>query len=124
MPTRYGPAIVMALIIGSAIMLDDVLMFNLYEEHHAPMKHAHMQQETIFEIIDDGSVEAHQVIVKVQDGDDNTSGEAIELAIKTAIETAANEGRKLSPEELDAVIKAAIGDQHIEQMDISIEINE
>lgn len=124
MPTRYGPAIVMALIIGSAIMLDDVLMFNLHEEHHAPMKHAHMQQETIFEIIDDGSVEAHQVIVKVQDGDDNTSGEAIELAIKTAIETAANEGRKLSPEELDAVIKAAIGDQHIEQMDISIEINE
>ncbi len=124
MPTRYGPAIVMALIIGSAIMLDDVLMFNLYEEHHAPMKHAHMQQETIFEIIDDGSVEAHQVIVKVQDGDDNTSGEAIELAIKTAIKTAANEGRKLSPEELDAVIKAAIGDQHIEQMDISIEINE
>ena len=124
MPTRYDPAIVMALIIGSAIMLDDVLMFNLYEEHHAPMKHAHMQQETIFEIIDDGSVEAHQVIVKVQDGDDNTSGEAIELAIKTAIKTAANEGRKLSPEELDAVIKAAIGDQHIEQMDISIEINE
>ena len=124
MPTRYGPAIVMAIIIGSAIMLDDVLMFNLHEEHHAPMKHAHMQQETIFEIIDDGSVEAHQVIVKVQDGDDNTSGEAIELAIKTAIETAANEGRKLSPEELDAVIKAAIGDQHTEQLDITIEINE
>ena len=124
MPTRYGPAIVMALIIGSAIMLDDVLMFNLHEEHHAPMKHAHMQQETIFEIIDDGSVEAHQVIVKVQDGDDNTSGEAIELAIKTAIETAANEGRKLSPEELDAVIKAAIGDQHTDQLDITIESNE
>ena len=124
MPTRYGPAVVMALIIGSAIMLDDVLMFNLYEEHHAPMKHAHMQQETIFEIIDDGSVEAHQVIVKVHDGDDETSSEAIELAIKTAIETAANEGRKLSPEELDASIKAAIDDQHTEQLDITIESNE
>ena len=124
MPTRYGPAVVMALIIGSAIMLDDVLMFNLHEEHHAPMKHAHMQQETIFEIIDDGSVAAHQVIVKVHDGDGNTSGEAIELAIKTAIETAANEGRKPSPDELDAVIKAAIGDQHTEQLDITIEINE
>ena len=124
MPTRYGPAVVMALIIGSAIMLDDVLMFNLHEEHHAPMKHAHMQQETIFEIIDDGSVEAHQVIVKVHDGDDETSSEAIELAIKTAIETAANEGRKLSPEELDASIKAAIDDQHTEQLDITIESNE
>ena len=124
MPTRYGPAVVMALIIGSAIMLDDVLMFNLHGEHRAPMKHAQMQQETIFEIIDDGSVEAHQVIVKVHDGDDETSSEDIELAIKTAIETAANEGRKLSPEELDASIKAAIDDQHTEQLDITIEINE
>ena len=124
MPTRYGPAVVMALIIGSAIMLDDVLMFYLHGEHRAPMKHAQMQQETIFEIIDDGSVEAHQVIVKVHDGDDETSSEAIELAIKTAIETAANEGRKLSPEELDASIKAAIGDQHTEQLDITIEISE
>ena len=124
MPTRYGPAVVMALIIGSAIMLDDVLMFYLHGEHRAPMKHAQMQQETIFEIIDDGSVEAHQVIVKVHDGDDETSSEAIELAIKTAIETAANEGRKLSPEELDASIKAAIGDQHTDQLDITIEINE
>ena len=124
MPTRYGPAIVMAVIIGSAIMLDDVLMFNLHGEHHAPMKHAQMERETIFEIVDDGAVEAHQVIVKVHDGDGETSSEAIELAIKTAIETAANEGRKLSPEELDAVIKAAIGDQHTEQLDITIEINE
>lgn len=124
MPTRYGPAIVMALIIGSAIMLDDVLMFNLHEEHHAPMEHAKMQRETIFEIVDDEAVEAHQVIVKVHDGDGETSSEAIELAIKTAIETAENEGRKLSPEELDAVIKAAIGDQHTEQLDITIEINE
>lgn len=124
MPTRYGPAIVMALIIGSAIMLDDVLMFNLHEEHHAPMEHAQMQRETIFEIVDDEAVEAHQVIVKVHDGDGETSSEAIELAIKTAIETAENEGRKLSPEELDAVIKAAIGDQHTEQLDITIEINE
>ena len=124
MPTRYGPAIVMALIIGSAIMLDDVLMFNLHEEHHAPMEHAQMQRETIFEILDDEAVEAHQVIVNVHDGDGETSSEAIELAIKTAIETAANEGRKLSPEELDAVIKAAIGDQHTEQLDITIEINE
>jgi len=114
----------MALIIGSAIMLDDVLMLNLHEEHHAPMKHAQMQRETIFEIVDDEAVEAHQVIVKVHDGDGETSSEAIELAIKTAIETAANEGRKLSPEELDAVIKAAIGDQHTEQLDITIEINE
>ena len=56
MPTRYGPAIVMALIIGSAIMLDDVLMFNLYGQHHAPTKHAQMQQETIFEIVDDLSL--------------------------------------------------------------------
>ena len=124
MPTRYGPAIVMALIIGSAVVLDDVLMFNLHEEHHAPMEHAQMQRETIFEIVDDEAVEAHQVIVKVHDGDGETSSEAIELAIKTAIETAANEGRKLSPEELDAVIKAAIGDQHTEQLDITIEINE
>ena len=124
MPTRYGPAIVMALIIGSAIMLDDVLMFNLHEEHHAPMEHAQMQRETIFEIVDDEAVEAHQVVVKVHDGDGETSSEAIELAIKTAIETAANEGRKLSPEKLDAVIKAAIGDQHTEQLDITIEINE
>ena len=124
MPTRYGPAVVMALIIGSAIMLDDVLMFNLHGEHHAPMKHAQMQQETIFEIVGDPAVEAHQVIVKVHDGDGNTSSEVIELAIKSAVATAANEGRKLSPEELDAVIKAAIDDQHIEQMDISIEINE
>ena len=124
MPTRYGPAIVMALIIGSAIMLDDVLMFNLHEEHHAPMEHAQMQRETIFEIVDDEAVEAHQVIVKVHDGDGETSSEAIELAIKTAIETAENEGRKLSPQELDAVIKAAIGDQHTEQLDITIEINE
>ena len=124
MPTRYGPAIVMALIIGSAIMFDDILMFNLHGEHHAPMKHAQMQQEAIFEIVDDGAVEAHQVIVKVHDGDDETSSEAIELAIKTAIETAANEGRKLSPEELDASIKAAIDDQHTEQLDITIEINE
>lgn len=124
MPTRYGPAIVMALIIGSAVVLDDVLMFNLHEEHHAPMEHAQMQRETIFEIVDDEAVEAHQVIVKVHDGDGETSSEAIELAIKTAIETAENEGRKLSPEELDAVIKAAIGDQHTEQLDITIEINE
>ena len=124
MPTRYGPAIVMALIIGSAVVLDDILMFNLHEEHHAPMEHAQMQRETIFEIVDDEAVEAHQVIVKVHDGDGETSSEAIELAIKTAIETAANEGRKLSPEELDAVIKAAIGDQHTEQLDITIEINE
>ena len=124
MPTRYGPAIVMALIIGSAIIFDDILMFNLHGEHHAPMKHAQMQQEAIFEIVDDGAVEAHQVIVKVHDGDDETSSEAIELAIKTAIETAANEGRKLSPEELDASIKAAIDDQHTEQLDITIEINE
>lgn len=124
MPTRYGPAIVMALIIGSAIMLDDVLMFNLHEEHHAPIEHAQMQRETIFEIVDDEAVEAHQVIFKVHDGDGETSSEAIELAIKTAIETAENEGRKLSPQELDAVIKAAIGDQHTEQLDITIEINE
>ena len=124
MPTRYGPEVVMALIIGSAIMLDDVLMFNLHEEHHAPMEHAQMQRETIFEIVDDEAVEAHQVIVKVHDGDGETSSAAIELAIKTAIETAANEGRKPSPDELDAVIKAAIGDQHTEQLDINIEINE
>ncbi|MEL0191756.1 MAG: hypothetical protein VW865_05715 [Halieaceae bacterium] len=124
MPTRYGPAVVMALIIGSAIMLDDVLMFNLHGEHHAPMKHAQMQREKVFEIVDDGAVEAHQVIVKVHDGDGETSSEAIELAIKTAIETAANEGRKPSPDELDAVIKAAISDQHTEQLDINIEINE
>ena len=124
MPTRYGPAIVMALIIGSAIMLDDVLMFNLHGEHHAPMKHAKMEQKTIFEIVDDGAVEAHQVIVKVHEGDGETSSEAIEMAIKTAIEAAANEGRKLSPEELDASIKAAIDDQHTEQLDITIEINE
>ena len=44
MPTRYGPAIAMGLIIGSAIMLDDVLMFNLHGEHHAPMRYAQMQQ--------------------------------------------------------------------------------
>jgi len=105
-------------------MLDDVLMFNLHGEHNAPMKHAQMQQETIFESVDDEAVKTHKVIIKVNDGDGDTSSEAIELAIKTAIETAAQEGRRLSPEELDQVIQAATGDINAEEIDINIDISE
>jgi hypothetical protein len=158
---QYGPALVVGLLIGGAILLDDVITPR--HPHPAMMIEAHdmgptpmIRKEMRVGIPGDEDMSPHKKIWIQKSGDDviemSEEMEIIVLAddsdatddvtlvevhvdgesksdlgntVKAIVEKARAEGRKPSPEELRAAIRAAMGSgNEPKSVDVEIQIEE
>ena len=133
MLNHYGPTIILGLMISSAIILDDLIIVSMHGEHHPAMKQVHLithkaaqgHAEEAPEIKEHKttSPDARRLVVRVNGDDADFPVEAIEQAIRTAIDTAEKAGRAPTPEEFDEAIQSATHGFDAETLDIDIEID-
>ena len=133
MLNHYGPTIILGLMISSAIILDDFIIVSMHGEHHPAMKQVHLithkaaqgHAEEAPEIKEHKttSPDARRLVVRVNGDDADFPVEAIEQAIRTAIDTAEKAGRAPTPEEFDEAIQSATHGFDAETLDIDIEID-
>lgn len=148
MQNLYGPAAVLGLIIGAAIIADD---FIRPHPHHPPMSlptgHAlpspsnaehkvwvmkqdgdsdvAMHRDVRIIMDDESEGVAHEktiVMVKVEDDelDANASGEALAVAIREVVDAARAEGREPTEEEITAAVTAVSGESS--QIEVEVDV--
>lgn len=127
MLNHYGPTIILGLMISSAIILDDFIIVSMHGEHHPAMKHKAAQghAEEALEIKEHKttSPDAQRLVIRVNGEDADFPVEAVEQAIRSAIDTAEKAGRAPTPEELDEAIQSATHRLDAKDLDIDIEID-
>ena len=140
MSQPYGPAIVLGVIIGGAILIDD---------HMTPPGDCTMAEHTV-ELrrnVPDGTSAApgqavagmkrHKVVMALDSGHDHSAHGVVDVVVTTddngldidlpavvgaAIAKAEAEGRELTPQELAAALDEALGDTAVQDIDINIEL--
>ena len=150
MQSGYGPAVVLGVLIGGAILLDDVItperdsppprmaMFHHGngevdlktlgedEDHKVwviktdeASEHEIHQEVTIQLESDDETAESEELMISVSiDADDKPAGD-VAAAVAKVVETARAEGREPTEAEIDAEVRAAIG--QVDDIDIEIQ---
>lgn len=142
MLNQYGPAVVLGLLIGGAIIADDFIrphpphrgmaMPELPGADHKvwvmkgePNGNTELHKE-IRIVMEDERSDANQerVMVMVNVDDDNAdhkaTGSALADAIKAVVDAARSEGREPTEAEIEAAVRAIAGDS--EQVDITIDV--
>ena len=138
---QYGPALVVGLLIGGAILLDDVITPR--HPHPAMMIEAHdmgPHKKVWIQKSGDGVIEKSEemeIIVLADDGDASKEVTLVEVrvdgesksdlgnTVKAIVEKARAEGKKPSPEELRAAIRDAVGNRNeSKSVDVDIQIEE
>ena len=138
---QYGPALVVGLLIGGAILLDDVITPR--HPHPAMMIEAHdmgPHKKVWIQKSGDGVIEKSEemeIIVLADDGDASKEVTLVEVrvdgesksdlgnTVKAIVEKARAEGKKPSPEELRAAIRDAVGNRNeSKSVDVDIHIEE
>ena len=138
---EYGPALVVGLLIGGAILLDDVITPR--HPHPAMMIEAHdmgPHKKVWIQKSGDGVIEKSEemeIIVLADDGDASKEVTLVEVrvdgesksdlgnTVKAIVEKARAEGKKPSPEELRAAIRDAVGNRNeSKSVDVDIHIEE
>lgn len=133
MLNHYGPTIILGLMISSAIILDDFIIVSMHGEHHPAMKQVHIMKHKVSqghaeeapEIKEHKttSPDAQRLVIRVNGEDADFPVEAVEQAIRSAIDTAEKTGRAPTPEELDEAIQSATHRLDAKDLDIDIEID-
>jgi hypothetical protein len=133
MLNHYGPTIILGLMISSAIILDDLIIVSMHGEHHPAMKQVHIKKhkvsqghaEEVLEVTEHKttSPDTQRMLVRVNGEDADFPVEAVEQAIRSAIDAAEKAGRAPTPEELDEAIQSATHRLDAKDLDIDIEID-
>lgn len=140
MSQPYGPAIVLGVIIGGAILIDDHMTPPgdcTMAEHTVELRRnvpdgtsaapgqavAGMKRHKVVMALDSGHDHgAHGVVDVVVTTDDNGLDIDLPAVVGAAIAKAEAEGRELTPQELAAALDEALGDTPVQDIDINIEL--
>ena len=140
MSQPYGPAIVLGVIIGGAILIDDHMTPPgdcTMAEHTVELRRnvpdgtsaapgqavAGMKRHKVVMALDSGHNHgAHGVVDVVVTTDDNGLDIDLPAVVGAAIAKAEAEGRELTPQELAAALDEALGDTPVQDIDINIEL--
>ena len=140
MSQPYGPAIVLGVIIGGAILIDDHMTPPgdcTMAEHTVELRHnvpegasaapgpavAGMKRHKVVMAMDSGHDHgAHGVVDVVVTTDDSGLDVDLPAVVGAAIAKAEAEGRELTPQELSAALDEALGDTAVQDIDINIEL--
>ena len=140
MSQPYGPAIVLGVIIGGAILIDDHMTPPgdcTMAEHTVELRRnvpdgtsaapvqavAGMKRHKVVMALDSGHNHgAHGVVDVVVTTDDNGLDIDLPAVVGAAIAKAEAEGRELTPQELAAALDEALGDTAVQDIDINIEL--
>lgn len=140
MSQPYGPAIVLGVMIGGAVLIDDHLTPSVdctMAEHTVALRRnvpdgasaapgpavAGMKRHKVVMALDSGHDHgAHGVVDVVVTTDDTGLGVDFPAVVGAAIAKAEAEGRELTPPELAAALNEALGDAAVQDIDINIEL--
>ena len=140
MSQPYGPAIVLGVMIGGAVLIDDHLtppVDCMMAEHTVELRRgvpdgtsaapgpavAGMKRHKVVMALDSGhDHSAHGVVDVVVTTDDNGLDIDLPAVVGAAIAKAEAEGRELTPQELAAALDEALGDTAVQDIDINIEL--
>ena len=159
---QYGPALVLGLLIGGAILLDDVItprhpnptmMIEAHPQGPVPLIRKEMRiggsghddmgphkkiwiqksgddviemnEEMEIIVFPDDSDETEEITIVEVHVDGESKSDQIQHVVKAIVEKARAEGRKPSPEELQAAIRGAMGSgNEPKSVDVEIQIEE